>query len=301
MLAGHPCAGEYPQQLVPVPSIDRVAQGVEVAAKSVQGAQDGLAVGEEDVMPHGRIAASDTGEITKPSGSVPEDLEVFIALGQRVDQTKGQQVRQVAGCGQHFVMALDRHVLDVGLQRPPKAVDQGQGGRVGFRQRGEDDFVTAEQARVGGFYPALLGAGNRVTGHETWQAFAEHSTRFAHDIALGATDVGDDRPAEVELRQARQDFFHGQDRHRQLDDIGADTGGGEVGFTAVDHAQFYGELARWRIEIDANHFAAQAALTQALGERAANQAQTHHDQAVEDRRGFGVCCIYHWCEPCSKI
>ncbi|MNH46293.1 hypothetical protein D3C79_1090120 [compost metagenome] len=67
---------------MPVPCIDRVAQGVEVAAKSIQGAQDSLAVGEEDVMPHGRIAASDSGEIAETTGSVPEDLKVFIALGQ---------------------------------------------------------------------------------------------------------------------------------------------------------------------------------------------------------------------------
>lgn len=97
MLAGNACAGEYPQQLMPVPSIDRVAQGVEVAAKCIKGAQDCLAVGEEDVVPHDRIATGDSREIAETSRSVPEDFEVFVAFGQRVDQAEGQQVRQVAG------------------------------------------------------------------------------------------------------------------------------------------------------------------------------------------------------------
>src|SRR3546814_10019557 len=54
MLAGHPGARENAQQLVPVPCIDRVAQGVEVAAKCIECAQDSFAVGEEAVVPQGR-------------------------------------------------------------------------------------------------------------------------------------------------------------------------------------------------------------------------------------------------------
>ncbi|MCY1420427.1 hypothetical protein D9M71_360480 [compost metagenome] len=82
MLAGNPCAGEYTQQLVPIPFSDRVAQGVEIAAICIKRAQDSVAVGEEDVMPHGRIAAGDSCEIAESTRSVPEDLEVFIAFGQ---------------------------------------------------------------------------------------------------------------------------------------------------------------------------------------------------------------------------
>ncbi len=261
MLAGNPCAGEYTQQLVPVPSIDRVAQGVEVAAKCVQGAQDRLAVGEEDVVPHGRIATGDSREIAETTRSVPEDLEVFIALGQRIDQAEGQQVRQVAGRGQHLVVALHRHVLDIGAQRAPQAVDQSQGGRVGFGQRREDDFVTTEQGSVGGFHPALLGTGDRVAGHEAWQALAEHFAGGAYHIALGAADIGDHGIAQLEPSQAGQELFHGQDRHRQLNDIGADAGAGEVFLAAIDHAQGHGLLARGGIQVDTDHFAAQAAFT----------------------------------------
>ncbi|MNZ82930.1 hypothetical protein D3C78_1016440 [compost metagenome] len=152
-------------------------------------------------------------------------------------------MRQVAGGGQYFVVALDRHVLHIGLQRTPQAVDQRQGGGVGFGQRREDDLVAAEQGGVGGLYPALLGAGDGVAGHEVAQAVAEHLTRSTHHIAFGAADVGDDGAAQVQLCQARQQLFHGQDRYRKLDDVGADTGGSEVFFAAVDHTQGHSLLA----------------------------------------------------------
>ncbi|MNZ62606.1 hypothetical protein D3C78_807330 [compost metagenome] len=207
----------------------------------------------------------------------------------------------MAGGGKHFVVAFDRHVLHIGAQLAPQAVDQGQGGRVGFGQRREDDLVPTEQGGVGGFYPALLGAGDGVAGDEARQAFPKDGTRLTHDIALGATDVGDDGIAKVEPGQTGQYLFHGQDRHGQLDDIGTDTGGGKVFLAAIDHAQGHSLLARGGVQVDTDHFAAQAAFTQALGERATDQAEADHDQAVDDWRGFGCYCFYHWCEPCSEI
>ncbi|MNH23211.1 hypothetical protein D3C79_831000 [compost metagenome] len=196
-------------------------------------------------------------------------------------------------------------MLHIGTQRTPQAVDQSQGGRVGFGQRREDHLVPTEQGGVRGLYPALLGTGDRVAGDEARQALTalvyKNRTRLTDDITLGTADIGNDRIAQVEPGQEGQDFFHGQDRHGQLDDIGTDTGCGEVFFAAVDHAQGHGLLARGGIQVDTDHFAAQAAFTQALGERATDQAEADHDQAVDDWRGFGFCCIYHWCEPCSEI
>src|SRR5476649_1037854 len=82
MLPGNPGPGEYAEQLMPVPRIHRVAQGVEVTAEGIQGAQHRLAIGEKDVVPHGRIASGNPCEIAKTTGCVPEYLQVFVALGQ---------------------------------------------------------------------------------------------------------------------------------------------------------------------------------------------------------------------------
>ncbi|MNQ68424.1 hypothetical protein D3C85_829770 [compost metagenome] len=283
MLTGDAGAGEHAQQSMPVSMIDRLAQTIEVAAEAVENAQHRLAVGEEDVVPHHRIAAGDAGEIAKATGSVAEDLEVLALVGQRVDQAEGQQVRQVAGGGEHLVVVLDGHVLDVGTQRPPQAVDQRQRRRLGLGQRGEDHLVAAVQLAVGRLHAALLGAGDRVAGYEAGDARTEHLARGAHHVALGAAGVGEHRGAQLEAGQLRQHLLHGQDRHRQHDHLGADAGRGQLAFAAVDHAQLHRQAARLGVQIDAHHLAAQAQLAQALGEGAADQAETDHHQAADQR------------------
>ncbi|CRQ29534.1 hypothetical protein PAERUG_E16_London_17_VIM_2_04_14_00224 [Pseudomonas aeruginosa] len=111
MLTGYPGARENAQQLVPVPSVDGLAQRVEVVTKNIQCTQHGLAIGEKDVVPHHRVAAGDPREIAETAGGIAEYLQILAALGQRIDQREGQQVRQVAGGCQHLVVMLDLHVL----------------------------------------------------------------------------------------------------------------------------------------------------------------------------------------------
>ena len=90
MLASNPGASENAQQLVPIPRINRVAQGVEVAAKCIQCAQHCFAVSEKNVMPHNRVTSGDSCEIAKATRCVTKDIKVLIALGKRVHQTKRQ-------------------------------------------------------------------------------------------------------------------------------------------------------------------------------------------------------------------
>jgi hypothetical protein len=72
----------------------------------------------------------------------------------------------MTGRGQHFIVTLDLHMLDVGAQFAPQTIDHSQCGRVGLLKRREDHFVATEQFGIGGFHPALLGAGNRVRPDE---------------------------------------------------------------------------------------------------------------------------------------
>ncbi|MNM80067.1 hypothetical protein D3C81_920170 [compost metagenome] len=198
-------------------------------------------------------------------------------------------------------MALDLHVLDIGLQRTPELIDQRQGSRIGFGQRCKNDFVAAEQRSIGSLHPALLGAGNRMARHETRQTPGKGLAGCAHDIALGTADVGQHRLPQIEPSQAGEEFFHGQDRHGKLDDISADAGDGEIFFAAVDHAQFHRQLARLRVKVDTDYFAAQAAFTQAFGEGPANQAQPDYHQATDDRPRLVYHDFTHGAGPCSKL
>ncbi len=70
MFPGGAGASEHAEQLVPVSFIDRGAQRIEVATKIVQGVQHRFAIGEEDVVPHHRVAAGDAGEIPETAGRI---------------------------------------------------------------------------------------------------------------------------------------------------------------------------------------------------------------------------------------
>ncbi|MCY1226553.1 hypothetical protein D9M72_387880 [compost metagenome] len=283
MLAGEAGAGEHAQQFMPVPCVDRAAQGVEVGAKCVQYAQHRLAVGEEDVVPHDRVATGDPREIAEATGGITEDFQILAALGQRVDQAERQQVRQMAGGGEHFVVVLDLHVFDVRTQGAPQPVDRLQGRLVGVLHRGEDDLVTAEQIGVGRLDAALLRAGDGMAGHETRRHAIEHPARGAHDIALGAADVSQHGVAQVKGGELGEEPFHRENGDGQLDHLGTAAGRSKVALATVDHTGFDGDAAGLVILVHAHHFGEQALLAQPLGEGAADQAEADHHQAPEHR------------------
>ncbi|MCY1410216.1 hypothetical protein D9M71_255810 [compost metagenome] len=234
-------------------------------------------------MPHDRITAGDAGKIAKASRRIAEDFQVFITLGQGIDQAEGQQVRQVTGRRQHFIVTLHLHVLYIRPQCTPEPVNQRKRVGIGTVERGQDHFVAAKQLGVGSFHPALLGTSNGVAGHEARQLAGERFARRAHHITLGAADISENRLAEIERGQFAQQGFHGQDGHCQLNDRSPFARQRQVRLTAVDYAQLDRQFARLRVQIDADNFTAQATFAQPFGKRTADQAEADHDQTVNDR------------------
>lgn len=303
MLTGNAGAGEYAQQLMPVPCVDRGAQGVEIAAKDIESAQYRLAVGEEDIAPHHRIAAGDPCEIAKAAGGIAKDFQVFVALGQRVHEAEGQQMRQMAGGGEHLVVALDGHALDHRPKPPPESVDQRQCLGLALLHRCQDDLVMEEQFAVGRRHAAALGAGDRMARHEVQGPAGEGPPRRLQHISLGAADIGDDGVAQSEPGEYAEQLLHGQDGDGELDHLRAPAGDGEVLLATVDHTLGHGQFAGMRVQIHADDLATQATLADPLGEGAADQPQSHHDQAADPglfplrRGGSRECMLRHWREP----
>ncbi len=190
MFAGNAGAGEDAQQLMPIPGVDRVAQSVEVVAKYVQCTQHGLAIGEEDIVPHHRITAGDPREITETASGIAENLQVLAALGQRIDQGEGQQMREMTGGREHLIMMLHLHDLDICAQLPPQALDKRQGSIIAVLARRENDLVATEQLGVRSLHPALLGAGNGMPRHQAHGLAGEGLARSAQHIALGTAHIG---------------------------------------------------------------------------------------------------------------
>ena len=79
--------------------------------------------------------------------------------------------------------------------------------------------MPAEQRSLGRGNPALLGAGDRVSRHEAGLHALAEVLRAAHHIAFGTADVGEHGIAKVEGGERLEQAFHGQDGHRQLDDV----------------------------------------------------------------------------------
>ncbi|GAB0077532.1 hypothetical protein TOC8171_29350 [Pseudomonas syringae] len=104
-------------------------------------------------------------------------------------------------------------------------------------------------------------------------------------IAFGAANVSENGAPQIQRCEQRKELFHRQNRHRQLNHVGAPAGQGKIGLATIDNPELDRKLSRPRIKIDADHFTAQAAFAHALGKRAANQPEPHDHQPPDQRPG----------------
>src|SRR5438128_11862917 len=100
---------------VAVAVADGALQGGEVLAEAAEHLQHRVLVVEEDVAPHDGVGGGDAREIAKTAGRELDNLGVRHALQmpRRVDDVVGDEVRHVAGDGEHEIVVLcvdDRYV-----------------------------------------------------------------------------------------------------------------------------------------------------------------------------------------------
>lgn len=143
--------------------------------------------------------------------------------------------------------------------------------------------MATEQLGVGRLHPALLGPRNGMARHQTHSLAGKCQARCTHDIALGAPHVGQYCITEIDLGQLSKQLLHGQDRHSQLDHLGALTGGGQVALATIDNAQLHRQATRFGVKIDPYYLPTQTAFTQPLGEGTTDQTEANHHQAADLR------------------
>ncbi len=85
-------AGHDAHQGIGIIVTHRLTEARDTVAEQVQGLQQRGLVLAENVMPHHRIGAGDTGEVAKTAGSIAEDLCGVALPGQSIHQRKGQQM-----------------------------------------------------------------------------------------------------------------------------------------------------------------------------------------------------------------
>ena len=107
------------------------------------------------------------------------------------DDGVGDQMRQMAGDGQHQIVVIGRHGVDIGAEQAPERGELVDRLRVGALGRRQDAPAVHEQfgkARVGA---GIFGAGHRMRGHEM-HGLGQMRRHVANDGALDRAHVGDD-------------------------------------------------------------------------------------------------------------
>ncbi len=118
-----------------------------------------------------------------------------------VDDVVGDEVRHVAGDGEHQVVVLRVHDLDVAAARAPERGELVDRGLVGALGRGQHAPAAVEQLGKAGFGAGMLGAGDRMAGDEM-HALGHVRGHVAQHRALDRADVGQDG-ARLQARRHR--------------------------------------------------------------------------------------------------
>src|SRR5690606_11691944 len=98
---------------------------------------------------------------------------------------------------------------------------------------------------------------DRMPRYEPLGHATEHCASAAHHIALGAADVSQHRVAKLELCQLREQFFHGKNRHGELDHLRTGARLLERVSAAIDDSKLDRQFARPSIQVETDHFPTQ--------------------------------------------
>ena len=177
------------------PSPQRIARCSEdeVLREPRQHFEDRVLVVQADVAPHGRVGGGKAGEVAKARGRIFDHL----GLGDRLkvvggaDDVVGDDVRQMRDDGEHHVVVVGVHRVDVGAAAPPEFGQALERCGIGARQRREDAPAVLEQVGKAGVGAGFFRAGERMAGDE--MHVCRHMRLHLRDHrALGRADIGDD-------------------------------------------------------------------------------------------------------------
>ena len=153
---------------VPVADAHRALQLAQVLEEAPEHFEHRLAVGEEHVAPHHRIARGNARKIAEAGGRELDHLglRVRLEVGDRAHDVVGDEMRHVAGDREHHVVVLGVHHLDIGAERPPEAAQPLDRHRIDMRLRREHAPAVGEELGKARGRPRMLGARDRMRRDE---------------------------------------------------------------------------------------------------------------------------------------
>ena len=200
-----------------------------------------------------------------------------------VDDVVGDEMRHVAGDGEHEVVVLRVHDLDVGPARAPERGQLVDRGLVGALRRSQDAPAAVEQVGEAGFGAGMLGAGDGMAGDEM-HALGHVGPHVAQHRALDRADVGQDG-ARAQVRTHRlRERAAGADGRAEDHEVGAARRLRRRRIDRAHQAQPQRGVARLLALRMADDGARQPAPPHGVGERRPDQPDADQRHALEHRR-----------------
>ncbi len=276
---------EQAVQRLAVAEADRALQDRDVLGEAAEHLQRRLLVVEEYVAPHHRIGGGNPREIAEAAGRELDDLAVGhpLEMPRGVDDAEGDEVRQMAGDGQHHVVMGCVHGLDVAAAGTPEGGQLLHGfGRRALDRR-EDAPAAVEELGKAGLGARMLGARDGVAGDEV-DARRHMRADVAHHRTLHRAHVREDRA----LGEMRRDFLGDgrvdADGGAQDDEVGAFHGIRRRLVDAVDEAQPFCGVPRARALGEARDVPRQPGAAHGVRQGRADETDADQRDAREEGR-----------------
>ena len=180
-------------------------------------------------------------------------------------------MRQMAGHGEHQVVMLGIHDLDIGAQLFPEGLEPLDITLGRIVRRGQDAPAVVEQGRKAGIRAAVLGTGDGM-GRNDPGAGQRCGKRGLHAV-LGRSDIADHRIGGQIGSDLGGDIRHHADRHAENHQIGVGNRGAGAVADIVAEAKLEHALSHRRIAVIAGDPHRGHGLADGMGDRGADQPE----------------------------
>ena len=168
------------------------------------------------------IGGGDAGEVAEAAGGEFDHLRLgdLLDVGGGADDVEGDQMRDVAGDGEHDVVVLGRHGLDRRAERAPQRRDLLDRFLVAPLAWGQDAPAAVEQLGEARVWTGMLGAGDRMAGDEYCLASEARRERWRITAALTEPTSVTMAPCAEMRRHGLHRIGGGADRHGDEHELG---------------------------------------------------------------------------------